>query len=157
MGRRSQVSNAWFLHTFVCSGLLNASRFLRSGRNPGRESQRNAGWIPSICKMAVWIATVPSGAAWLVRRTSKIALMKNFFDSGLAQRYGYGIAVYIAARTADLQRGIDATNAQRRAAGRRLLEDARVEEIICSMRNKGELPAEPGAGGASLSNADATG
>ncbi|MEM5384108.1 hypothetical protein VSR68_10980 [Paraburkholderia phymatum] len=83
--------------------------------------------------------------------------MKNYFDSGLAQRYDYGVAVYIAARTADLQRGIDATNARRRAAGRRLLDDARVEEVISCMRNKGELPAEPDADGARLPDADATG
>jgi hypothetical protein len=68
--------------------------------------------------------------------------VKNFFDNRLAQRYGYAMATYIAAQTADLQRGIDATNVQRQAAGRRLLDDACVDEIISSLRNKGLLPSD---------------
>jgi hypothetical protein len=83
--------------------------------------------------------------------------MKNFFSSDLAQRYGYGMAVYIAAQTSDLQRGLDATNAQRKAAGRRLLEDATVEEIISAFRTNGLLPVEPSKGGADVSDADVIG
>lgn len=81
--------------------------------------------------------------------------MRNFFDGDLAQRFGYGMAVYIAARTAALQRGIDATNMQRKAARRRLLEDATVEEVISALRSNGMLPAGPDARGADLSDADA--
>jgi hypothetical protein len=83
--------------------------------------------------------------------------MKYFFSSDLTQRYGYGMAVYIAAQTSDLQRGIEATNAQRKRAGRRLLEDATVEEIISSLRSRGILPVEPSTRGADLSDADAIG
>lgn len=86
--------------------------------------------------------TVPSGPVRHVRRNARDGIVKNFFDNKLAERYGYAIAVYIAAKTADLQRGIDATNARRRIAGRRLLEDACVEEVISGLRNKGQLPAE---------------
>ncbi|OYD76144.1 UNVERIFIED_ORG: hypothetical protein BDU10_1215 [Burkholderia sp. CF145] len=83
--------------------------------------------------------------------------MKRFFNSDLAQSYGYGIAVYIAAETAALQRGIDATNRQRKAAGRRLLDDATVEEVISAMRSRGILSAEADTGGADLMDTDATG
>jgi hypothetical protein len=81
--------------------------------------------------------------------------MKNFFNVDLARGYGYGMAVYIAAQTAALQRGIDATNMQRKVAARRLLEDATVEEVISALRSNGTLPAAPGLGGADLSDADA--
>jgi hypothetical protein len=84
--------------------------------------------------------------------------MNNFFNADLARSYGYGMAIYIAAQTADLQRGIDATNLRRKAAGRRLLDDATVEEVISALRNNGKLPAEPAPrGGADLSDADAIG
>jgi len=83
--------------------------------------------------------------------------VKNFFDNRLAQRYGYAMAIHIAAQTADLQRGIDATNVKRRAAGRRLLEDARVDEVISALRNNGLLPADCSADAAGLSDADITG
>jgi hypothetical protein len=73
--------------------------------------------------------------------------MKNFFNVDLARGYGYGMAVYIAAQTAALQRGIDATNMKRKVAGRRLLEDATVEEVISALRSNGTLPAAPGMGG----------
>jgi hypothetical protein len=83
--------------------------------------------------------------------------MKNFFDSDLAQRYGYAMALYIAAQAADLQHGIDVTNARRKAAGRRLLDGACVDEIISALRNNGQLPAESNAGGADRSDAGVTG
>ncbi|ACC71454.1 hypothetical protein PPMP20_12615 [Paraburkholderia phymatum] len=82
---------------------------------------------------------------------------RNFFNDDLARSFGYGMAVYIAAQTTALQRGIDATNVQRMAAGRRLLEDATLEEVISALRSNGMLPAEPDAGGADLSDADAIG
>lgn len=68
--------------------------------------------------------------------------MKYFFDNTLAERYGYAMAVYIAAATSDLQRAIDATNARRKLAGHRPLEDARIEDVLSVMRRKGQLPAE---------------
>ncbi|BCF94875.1 hypothetical protein PPGU16_79420 (plasmid) [Paraburkholderia largidicola] len=83
--------------------------------------------------------------------------MKYFFSSDLAWRYGYGMAVYIAAQTSDLQRGIEATNAQRKRVGRRLLEDATVEEIISSLRTRGILPVETSTRSADLSDADTIG
>ncbi|MEM5433795.1 hypothetical protein [Paraburkholderia diazotrophica] len=83
--------------------------------------------------------------------------MKNFFDNKLAERYGYGIAILIAAKTADLQRGIDATNARRRIEGRRLLDDARVEEVIAGLRNNGLLTEERNVDGADLPDVGAAG
>ncbi|MEM5367323.1 hypothetical protein V4C53_14965 [Paraburkholderia azotifigens] len=83
--------------------------------------------------------------------------MSNAFNGDLARRFGYGMAVYIAAQTAALQRGIDATNIQRMAAGRRLLEDATIEEVISALRGNGMLAAEPDAGDADLSDANAIG
>ncbi|MBN3763278.1 hypothetical protein [Burkholderia sp. Ac-20365] len=83
--------------------------------------------------------------------------MKRFFSSDLARTYGYGMAVYIASETAALQRGIDATNRQRKAAGRRLLDDATVEEVISAMRSRGMLPAKSDAGSADLMDTDAAG
>ncbi|WP_180728146.1 hypothetical protein [Paraburkholderia sp. PGU19] len=83
--------------------------------------------------------------------------MKYFFSSDLARRYGCGMAVYIAAQTSDLQRGIEATNARRKAAGRRLLADATVEEVISALRTNGVLPVEPSSRGADWSDADAIG
>jgi hypothetical protein len=68
--------------------------------------------------------------------------MKYFFDYKLAERYGYGMAVYIAAETSDLQRAIDLTNARRLRAGRRLIEDARTEDVLSAMRNTGLLPTK---------------
>ena len=83
--------------------------------------------------------------------------MKNFFNGDLARSYGYGMAVYIAAQTAALQSGIDATNLRRKAEGRRLLDDATVEEVISALRSNGMLPADPNVRGADLSDADAIG
>ncbi|WP_227747043.1 hypothetical protein [Paraburkholderia franconis] len=59
--------------------------------------------------------------------------MKNFFDSGLAQRYGYGIAVYIAARTADLQRGIERqmSNAAPQAGARSKTRKLKRSSLSC--------------------------
>lgn len=79
--------------------------------------------------------------------------MKYFFDSRLADRYGYGMAVYIAAETSDLQRAIDLTNARRLRAGRRLLEDARVEDVLSAMLNTGLLKARTDEGGTNVSGA----
>jgi hypothetical protein len=83
--------------------------------------------------------------------------MKTFFNITLAQTYGYGMAVYIASEATALQRGIDATNRQRRAAGRRLLEDATVEEVLSAMRNRNILAAKPDAGRINLMDTDAAG
>ncbi|EIF31439.1 hypothetical protein BCh11DRAFT_06962 [Burkholderia sp. Ch1-1] len=79
--------------------------------------------------------------------------MKYFFDYTLADRYGYGMAVYIAAETSDLQRAIDLTNARRLRAGRRLLDDARIEDVLSALRNTGRLSAETDEGGANVSGA----
>lgn len=79
--------------------------------------------------------------------------MKYFFDYKLAERYGYGIAVYIAAETSDLQRAIDLTNARLLRAGRRPLEDAKIEDVLSAMRNTGRLSTETDEGGANVSDA----
>ncbi|MFM0172372.1 hypothetical protein [Paraburkholderia sediminicola] len=79
--------------------------------------------------------------------------MKYFFDYKLADIYGYGMAVYIAAETSDLQRAIDLTNARRLRAGRRLLEDARIEDVLSAMRNTGLLQAKTDEGGTNVSGA----
>lgn len=81
------------------------------------------------------------------------ASMKYFFDYELAGRYGYGMAVYIAAETSDLQRAIDLTNARRLRAGQRLIEDARIDDVLSAMRNAGLLTAKTDEGGANVSGA----
>ncbi|BFG78525.1 hypothetical protein PTKU46_65580 [Paraburkholderia terrae] len=67
--------------------------------------------------------------------------MQNFFCKDLIERFGYGMAVYIAAKAAAMQRNIDAINDERRAVGRRLLENASIDEVISVLRRKGKLPA----------------
>ncbi|MGE8475077.1 MAG: hypothetical protein ACN6QC_27765 [Paraburkholderia hospita] len=59
----------------------------------------------------------------------------------MIERFGYGMAVYIAAKAAAMQRSIDAINAERRAVGRRLLENASIDEVVSVLRRKGKLPA----------------
>ncbi|WP_144143252.1 hypothetical protein [Paraburkholderia sp. BCC1884] len=68
--------------------------------------------------------------------------MKHFFDYPLAERFGYAMAVFIAAEMSDLQRAIDLTNVRRIKAGRRPLEDGLIEDVLSSLRNRGLLPAE---------------
>ncbi|WP_244220850.1 hypothetical protein [Paraburkholderia aromaticivorans] len=79
--------------------------------------------------------------------------MKYFFDYKLAERYGYGMAVYIAAEMSDWQRAIDLTNARRLRAGRRLIEDARIEDVLSALRNTGRLSTETDEGGANVPDA----
>ncbi|BCZ83987.1 hypothetical protein PTKU64_76620 [Paraburkholderia terrae] len=67
--------------------------------------------------------------------------MQNFFCKDLIERFGYGMAVYIAAKAAAMQRSIDAINDERRVVGRRLLENASIEEVVSVLRRKGKLPA----------------
>jgi hypothetical protein len=83
--------------------------------------------------------------------------MKYFFDKALAERYGYGVAVFIAAETSDLQLSIDRANARRERDGRTLLEDVLVEEVIYVMRKRGMLPAQPSEDGSNVTGADAAG
>ncbi|SDI46132.1 hypothetical protein SAMN04487926_117122 [Paraburkholderia steynii] len=67
--------------------------------------------------------------------------MQNFFCKDLIERFGYGMAVYIAGKAAAMQRSIDAINDERRVVGRRLLENASIEEVVSVLRRKGKLPA----------------
>ena len=67
------------------------------------------------------------------------------------------MAVYIASQTAALQSGIDATNRLREAAGRRMLDDATVEEVISAVRSRGLLPMKADAGSAHQLDTDAAG
>ena len=67
--------------------------------------------------------------------------MQNFLCKDLIERFGYGMAVYIAAKAAAMQRSIDAINDERRAVGRRLLENASIDEVVSVLRRKGKLPA----------------
>jgi hypothetical protein len=67
--------------------------------------------------------------------------MQNFFCKDLIERFGYGMAVYIAAKAAAMQRSIDAINDERHAVGRRLLENASIDEVVSVLRRKGKLPA----------------
>ncbi|ALL69719.1 hypothetical protein K788_0006205 (plasmid) [Paraburkholderia caribensis MBA4] len=67
--------------------------------------------------------------------------MQNFFCKDLIERFGYGMAVYIAAKAAAMQRSIDAINDERRAVGRRLLENASIDEVVSVLRRKGKLSA----------------
>lgn len=83
--------------------------------------------------------------------------MKYFFDYALAERYGYGMAVFIAAETSNLQRAIDATNARRIRAGRRPLEDAEVADVLSVLQRKGYLAVATDDGEANLSGAGAAG
>lgn len=66
--------------------------------------------------------------------------MKNFFDYQLIERFGYGMAVYITAKASTMQRSIDASNIERKAAGRRLLENVSIDEVVSVLRRKGRLP-----------------
>ncbi|MFP3552328.1 hypothetical protein SB861_16635 [Paraburkholderia sp. SIMBA_049] len=59
----------------------------------------------------------------------------------MIERFGYGMAVYIAAKAAAMQRSIDAINDEHRAVGRRLLENASIDEVVSVLRRKGKLPA----------------
>jgi hypothetical protein len=65
--------------------------------------------------------------------------MKNCFDYQLIERFGYGMAVYITAKASAMQRSIDACNVERKAAGRRLLENVSIDEIVSVLRRKGRL------------------
>lgn len=65
--------------------------------------------------------------------------MKSFFDAALIERFGYGMAVHIAAKVAAMQRTIDAINVERKAAGRRLLQNASIDEVVSVLRRKGQL------------------
>ncbi|HZZ10798.1 MAG TPA: hypothetical protein VFE79_08890 [Paraburkholderia sp.] len=66
--------------------------------------------------------------------------MGNFFDHNLIERFGYGMAVYISAKASAMQQCIDAINAERKVAGRRLLDNASIDEVISVMRRRGLLP-----------------
>ena len=67
--------------------------------------------------------------------------MKTFSAKDLVERFGYGMAVHIAAKAAVMQRTIDAINAEREAVGRRLRENASIDEVIAVLRRKGQIPA----------------
>ena len=67
--------------------------------------------------------------------------MKTFLSNDLIERFGYGMAVYITAKASAMQRSIDAINAERTAAGGRLLKNASIEEVVGVLRRKGKLPA----------------
>jgi hypothetical protein len=67
--------------------------------------------------------------------------MKNFFDYQLIERFGYAMAVYITAKASTMQKSIDASNLERKATGRRLLENVSIDEVISVMRRKGRLPS----------------
>lgn len=67
--------------------------------------------------------------------------MKNYFRHELIERFGYGMAVYIAAKASAMQQSIDAANTERKAAGRSLLQNASIDEVIAVLRRKGTLPA----------------
>lgn len=83
--------------------------------------------------------------------------MKYFFDYALVERYGYAMAVFIAAETSDLQRAIDATNVRRVRAGRRPLEDAEVNDVVSVLRKRGYLSVTADDDKADLSGAGAAG
>jgi len=83
--------------------------------------------------------------------------MKYFFDKALVERYGYGLAVFIAAETSDLQRIIDRTNARRERDGRSLLEDVLIEDVIAVMRKRGMLPAQRSEDDSNVTGAGAAG
>jgi hypothetical protein len=67
--------------------------------------------------------------------------MKPLLCNDLIERFGYGMAVYISAKASAMQRSIDAINAERKAAGGRLLQNASIEEVVGVLRRKGKLPA----------------
>ena len=83
--------------------------------------------------------------------------MKHFFDKALAERYGYGLAVFIAAETSDFQRAIDRTNARRERDGRSLLEDVLVEDVIAAMSKRGMLPVRRSEDDSNVTGAGAAG
>jgi hypothetical protein len=66
--------------------------------------------------------------------------MENFFCRDLTERFGYGMALYIASKAAAMQRSIDSINAERKALGHRMLSNASIEEVIAVLRRKGVLP-----------------
>jgi hypothetical protein len=78
-------------------------------------------------------------------------------DKALVERYGYGLAVFIAAETSDLQRIIDRTNARRERDGRSLLEDVLIEDVIAVMRKRGMLPAQRSEDDSNVTGAGAAG
>jgi hypothetical protein len=67
--------------------------------------------------------------------------MKTFLSNDLIERFGYGMAVYISAKTSAMQRSIDAINTQRKAAGTSPLQNVSMDEVIGVLRRKGKLPA----------------
>jgi hypothetical protein len=67
--------------------------------------------------------------------------MTTFLCNDLIERFGYGMAVYISAKTSAMQRSIDAINAERKAAGTSLLQNIHIDEVIGVLRRKGQLPA----------------
>lgn len=67
--------------------------------------------------------------------------MNTFLRKDLIDRFGYGMAIYIAAKASAMQRSIDAINAERQAAGSRLLQNASIDEVVGVLRRKGKLPA----------------
>jgi hypothetical protein len=73
--------------------------------------------------------------------------MKYFFNQALVERYGYGLAVFIAAETSDLQRVIDRANARRERDGQSLLDDLVVEDVIARRSEDGSNVTGAGAAG----------
>lgn len=67
--------------------------------------------------------------------------MKTFLFNDLTERFGYGMAVYISAKTSAMQQSIDTINAERKVAGNSLLKNINVDEVISVLRRKGKLPA----------------
>lgn len=66
--------------------------------------------------------------------------MKTFLCNDLIERFGYGMAVYISAKTSSMQQSIDAINAERKAAGTSLLKNISIDEVVGVLRRKGQLP-----------------
>jgi hypothetical protein len=67
--------------------------------------------------------------------------MKTFLSNDLIERFGYGMAVYISAKTSSMQRSIDAINVERKAAGTSPLKSINIDEVVGVLRRKGKLPA----------------
>lgn len=67
--------------------------------------------------------------------------MKTFLFADLTERFGYGMAVYISAKTCAMQQSIDAINAERKVAGTSPLKNISIDEVIGVLRRKGKLPA----------------
>jgi hypothetical protein len=66
--------------------------------------------------------------------------MNTFLRNDLIERFGYGMAIYISAKASAMQRTIDSINAERQAAGGRLLESASIDEVVAVLQRKGKLP-----------------